>query len=408
MEEKMIEMSGRLPAIDTTKKIPKEEFENRVKKLQDEMDRRNIDLGIAYGSPLVPGDVIYLSGYDPHLEIAAAIVVSRTKMAVLGGPESVGCARESMRAGEWRYLKEFQLSWEDYPQAEFSTLREVIDEVTGGKNVKKVGLLTTRDVISLDWFELVKESAGTGAEFVDASDILAEARYIKSKNEQEMIRIANVIAAEAIKVMIGNIKPGMRELEVAAYGDYVCKSMGTYNYGYDTLVTSGERINTIIGRSGNKIIEDGDVCIFGACGRYEGYCGAPSRTIVVGGASKGQAEFLDHGLKVHDVGVEKYAFGKPARDLDIAARELHHKAGWGQYQMYSSGHGTGISEAFEGRAATRFSDYDFPKNIISMVDIGLYGHPEYFGFRHEEAYLIDDGGITRKLTGMPLKVYELR
>ncbi len=34
------------------------------------------------------------------------------------------------------------------------------------------------------------------------------------------------------------------------------------------------------------------------------------------------------------------------------------------------------------------------------------GHPEYFGFRHEEAYLIDDYLITQKLTGMPLKVYE--
>jgi hypothetical protein len=76
--------------------------------------------------------------------------------------------------------------------------------------------------------------------------------------------------------------------------------------------------------------------------------------------------------------------------------------------MYSSAHGTGISEAFEGRAATRFSDYNFPKNIVSMIDIGLYGHPDYFGFRHEEAYLIDNEGITRKLTDLPMRVYERR
>ena len=74
--------------------------------------------------------------------------------------------------------------------------------------------------------------------------------------------------------------------------------------------------------------------------------------------------------------------------------------------MYSSGHGTGISEAFEGRAATRFSDYNFPKNIVTMVDIGLYGHPDYYGFRHEEAYLINDDGVTEKLTNLSLKVYE--
>jgi Xaa-Pro aminopeptidase len=403
-----MEISERLPKIDTSKKIQKEEFENRVRKLQDELDRRNIDIGIVYSSPIVPGDVFYLSGYDPHLEVSAAILISPTKMTVLGGPESVEYAKESMRAGVWRYLKEFQLSWEDYPQAEFSSLKEVIDETVEGKKIKRVGILTTRDIISVDWLELVKKNIGKNAEFVDATEILAEARYIKSKNEQEMIRIANVIAAEAIKKMIENVKPGMRELEVAAYGDYVCKSMGAYNYGYDTLVTTGKRINTIIGRSSNKIINTGDVCILGACPRYEGYSGAPSRTIVVGGADKGQAEFLEHGLRVHELAVEKYVFGKPACDLDIAAREFHKKAGLGQYQMYSSAHGTGISEAFEGKAATRFSDYNFPKNIISMIDIGLYGHPDYYGFRHEEAYLIDDEGISRKLTDLPVKVYERR
>ncbi|MBM3705692.1 MAG: aminopeptidase P family protein [Actinobacteria bacterium] len=396
----------KLPKADVSKKIPKKEYEERVVRLQDEMDRRNIDLGIAYSSPIVPGDVFYLSGYDPHLEISAAIIISRTKMIVIGGPESVEYARESMQAGEWRYLKEFQLSWENYPQAEFSTLKEVIDEAVRGRGIKRVGFLTTEDVISAQWLELVKSSIKENVEFVDASDILAEARYIKSKNEQELIRIANEISAEAIKVMIQVIKPGMRELEVAAYGDYVCKSMGAYNYGYDTLVTSGERINTIIGRSGNKVIKEGEVCIFGACARYEGYCGAPSRTIVVGGANRKQAEFLDHGLRVHEAALEKYAFGKPARDLDIAAREMHATAGFAGYQMYSSGHGTGISEAFEGRAATRFSDYNFPKNIVTMVDIGLYGHPEFYGFRHEEAYLINNDGITEKLTDLPLKVYE--
>lgn len=402
----MIKVKGELPKIDTTIKIPKEEFELRVKKVQGELNRRGIDLGIAYGTPIIPGDVFYLSGYDPHVEVVSAILISPTKMFVIGGPESVDYAKESMRAGEWRYLREFQLAWEDYPQADFSSLGDVIDEVVGGKKIKKVGILTTKDIISADWLELVKKNTGKDVKFIDATDIIAEARFIKSKNEQEMIKISNKISVEALKVMLEVIKPNMRELEVAAYGDYVIKSMGAYNYGYDTLVTTGERINTIIGRSSNKIIRDGDMCILGACARYEGYSSAPGRTIVVGGANKGQAEFLEHGLKAHKLAVEKFVYGKPARDLDIAARELHKKAGLGQYQMYSSGHGTGISEAFEGRAATRFSDYNFPKNIVMMIDIGLYRHPEYYGFRHEEEFLINDSGITEKLTDLPMRVYK--
>ena len=89
-----------LQKVDISKKIPRKEYEERIENLRNEMERRNIDLGIAYSSPIVPGDVFYLSGYDPHLEISAAIIISRSKMIVLGGPESVECARESMKAGE--------------------------------------------------------------------------------------------------------------------------------------------------------------------------------------------------------------------------------------------------------------------------------------------------------------------
>jgi len=395
-----------LKRIDTNKKIPIEEFKSRVKKVQDELDRRNIDFGIAYGTPYMPGDVFYLSGYDVHLEIASSILISPTKIFVLGGPEGEAYGLESLKAGEWRNLKEFQIPWEDYPQASFQSLKDIIYEATNGKKVEKVGILTLKEIMSLEFFEIVKSNVSDKVEFVDATDILANARYIKSKNEQKMIRIANIIASEALRTMLGVIQPGMRELEVAAYGDYVIKSMGAYNCGYDTLVSSGERTNTIIGRTSNKIIEKGDICILGASPRYEGYCGAPSRTIVVGGASKGQKEFLEHGLKAHELAVEKFVYGKPAKDLDIAARNYYKKVELDKFQIYSSGHGTGISEAFESKAATRFSDYNFPKNIVMMIDIGLYSHPDYHSLRHEECFLINDEGKTEKLTDLPMKVYE--
>ena len=45
---------------------------------------------------------------------------------------------------------------------------------------------------------------------------------------------------------------------------------------------------------------------------------------------------------------------------------------------------------------------------LFMIDIGLYGHPDYFGFRREDAHLIDDEEITKKLTDLPMRVYEKR
>ncbi|MDZ7837964.1 MAG: hypothetical protein U5N58_08425 [Actinomycetota bacterium] len=65
-----------------------------------------------------------------------------------------------------------------------------------------------------------------GAEVIDATDIIFNLRYIKSQNEQNIIKASNYIATLSMKNMIENLKPGLRELEVAAYGDFIIKKMG--------------------------------------------------------------------------------------------------------------------------------------------------------------------------------------
>jgi len=91
----------------------------------------------------------------------------------------------------------------------------------------------------------------------DVSRIMADARYRKSPAELHMFRTASWIATEAMRAMLGIVAPGTRELEVAAAGDAVCKKLGAYGYGFDTMVCSGPRIDTIIGRSTNRVVSAG-------------------------------------------------------------------------------------------------------------------------------------------------------
>ncbi len=387
----------------STKRIEPAEFATRIAKVQEQLRSRGLEVGLAYATEHMPGDVQYLTGYDPHLENVALLVLPDQAIG-LGGAEGSEMFADSARAGVWRNLKQFEIPFQDYGDVRFWTLDEVLMD-TLGHLPEEIGLLSAPNVLSHEVVEMVRQAAGGRIHLRNASEILAEARYRKSPAELEMHRTSSQIATEAMRAMLEAVKPGVRELEVAAYGDYIIKSCGAYGYGFDTMVCSGPRINTIIGRSTNRVIEKGDMVMLGASPRYEGYTSALGRAAVAGGANKEQAGFLDHGIRAYELAVERLVVDRPARDVDLAARNYLRSVGLGRYHAYGIGHGIGLTECLEEKTATAVSDYNLPTGITMMIDVGLFGHPKFFGSRHEDPYLINLVGITEKLTVLPMRVY---
>ena len=85
--------------------------------------------------------------------------------------------------------------------------------------------------------------------------------------------------------------------------------------------------------------------------------------------------------------------GRPAREVDLAARRYLGSVGLGQYHTYGVGHGIGLTECLEERTATQVSDYDLPSGMTMMIDVGLFGHPRFYGARHEDPFLINHQGF---------------
>jgi Xaa-Pro aminopeptidase len=92
--------------------------------------------------------------------------------------------------------------------------------------------------------------------------------------------------------------------------------------------------------------------------------------------------------------------------VDLAARNYLGSVGLGHYHAYGVGHGIGLTECLEEKTATQVSDYSFPPGIAMMLDVGIFGHPIFFGARHEDPFLINHDGKTEKLTDLPMKAYE--
>lgn len=321
---------NKIPKIDKTVCIPAEEYEARARNLRRQMDEMGVDIGIAYGTPHMPGDIVYLCGYDAQLE-NTIILVSQDKLYVLVGPEGYINAVQNCKYGEIRPIKEMQIPLEDYPITPMVSVAEILAEMFPTKKPKRAGILTKDDVMTTGCLELMRKNLDPSVDFIDASDILYyDLRFYKSVNEQNVLRVSNRICGEAVKAMVESVEPGMTELEVTAVGDYVMKSMGAACYGFDSFLLSGPRIDCIIGRGSNKVIQPGEMVSIGASCRYEGYASTARRMVIAGGEpTKGQREFLEHGIKAHLLSVEKFFYGGAERDVDLAARNYFRSVGFG-------------------------------------------------------------------------------
>jgi len=50
-------------------RVPDGEFPERLQRVQQRLKQEGLTVGLAYATEHMPGDVQYLTGYDPHLEM---------------------------------------------------------------------------------------------------------------------------------------------------------------------------------------------------------------------------------------------------------------------------------------------------------------------------------------------------
>src|SRR5260221_14751959 len=106
-------------------RIPDGEFVERLQSVQRRLQQEGLTVGIAYATEHMPGDVQYLTGYDPHLE-NVALLVTPDRIIALGGAEGEKMFEDSARFGEWRNLTLFEIPFQDYGDTKFWSLAEIL------------------------------------------------------------------------------------------------------------------------------------------------------------------------------------------------------------------------------------------------------------------------------------------
>jgi Xaa-Pro aminopeptidase len=366
------------------------EFERRLSQVRDILERRKLDCALVYYDEFNLANAWYLTGWCPQFESGAVMVPVDGEPMILGGPESEPFAKMDSAIKVTRNLPVFMVPDEEYPNAVITSFGQLFKELSVKRPLKRAGIVGSSQMPVSVYRQI--EAAFHGVEMVDVTEEYGRLRYVKSPWEIAQIRKAHQLADVAYDAMVKQVKPGAREYEVAAAGEYRARAAGANGFGFKAIVGSGRRSNAVVPTAGDKAMEAGETVMLGISPRWNGYSGVVGDTVPVSGKlSALQKEALEDLKEVFRLTREKLRPGTVGKEIDAPGRDFFKKHGYMKYLVCPFAHTLGLNEAEQPFFGPNSSDILAPSMIVS-IDVSFFGHPELNGMRLETAYEITDGG----------------
>ena len=228
------------------------------------------------------------------------------------------------------------------------------------------------------------KTTGITSEFVDAIDIFAELRMVKSSEEIECMTKAVKIAENSLESVLDKIKPGVTEKEFAS--ELVIKLFrngSDSHLPFSPIVASGVNAANPHHFPTDKEFEEGELIIIDWGATCGGYFSDITRTFALG------KNIDDKLIKAYEVvkQANKSArlvakVGVEAGIVDKAARNVIEESGLGEYFTHRTGHGLGL-EIHEEPYIKQENKFVLGKGMTFTIEPGVY-IPNLGGIRIED------------------------
>ncbi len=237
------------------------------------------------------------------------------------------------------------------------------------------------------------KKAWQGIELCAADGLPERLREIKDEHELEIMREAAKLADEAYEHILGIIRPGMSEREVALELEWFMRKRGAASTSFDTIVASGERSALPHGTASDRKLGPNEFVTMDFGAYYKGYCSDLTRTIVLGKASQRHREIYEIVLEAQMYALERIRPGMSGKEADALARRIIEKYGYGDRFGHSTGHGLGM-EIHEAPRLSQRSETVLEPGMVVTVEPGIY-IPGFGGVRIEDDVVITETGAQR-------------
>ena len=140
-------------------------------------------------------------------------------------------------------------------------------------------------------------------ELVPATELLWTLRAVKDQAELECMIQAQRIAEKALADILGEIRPGVTEKEIAALLLYKMLHYGAEDKSFDPIVVSGPNGSLPHGVPSEKPIQAGEFVTMDFGCKFGGYCSDMTRTVAVGHVTEEMETVYNTVLKAQLAGI---------------------------------------------------------------------------------------------------------
>ena len=346
------------------------EYQRRHREIIRRLNARGADALIVTHAP----NVYYLSGFTGS---AGVLVIGRSKPELFtDGRYAVQAPQETRDAGiRVQVAKSALLAAAGASLASKKRIRAVFDPAR-----TTVAALRT-----------VENAAGKNVSWQVETNWIEELREIKSEDELKRMGAAARLGSRVMESAMRQIKPGVKESDLAAEIEYQMRKLGAEGPSFETIVASGKRSALPHARPTDKRIRRNELVVLDLGAILARYCSDLTRTVFVGRAPKRVKTWYKAVAEAQLAGRDALSAGVKAGAADGAARKVLAGYGLADRFTHSLGHGLGLEVHEDPRLAAGQERVLRAGNVVT-VEPGVYVEG-VGGIRIEDDVVIQQRGV---------------
>jgi Xaa-Pro aminopeptidase len=339
----------------------------RLDKLRARLDELGLDAMVVSHN----ADQRYLTGFSGHADYDSVILVSRDDARVITDFRYWEVAEK--QAPALKLVKRLRGEYE---------LGDALRDFAQENNLRLVGF-DAQHVNVYQFKDWKKGLAKAGAKLKATEDVVKAMRATKDDDEVDKIRRAVKLTDDTFSHLLGQIRAGMTEKQVAWTIESYMREHGAERMAFDPIVASGPNAALPHAEPTDRALQEGEPITIDMGSQVDGYNSDMTRTITLGHATEKFNEVYRTVLKAQQAVEKKARVGMTGKQVDKLARGVIDRAGYANEFGHGLGHGVGRVVHEFPRAGKSFKKDIIEPNMVLTVEPGIY-IPGWGGVRIED------------------------